>query len=320
MKSLVRRPYWILALALSAVAAAPVAAQSAKPKAPEPIEVTLPTKDGVQLRATYYASSAGRQAVPVVMLHDFNETRAVFDPLARALQNPPIPQNPAAPQIASRAVLTVDLRGHGGSKTAQAANGATQELESNRFQQQDFRAMVDLDMEAVRTFLVQENDAGKLNLNSLGLVGSGMGANVAVIWAAKDWSTPPLPVRKQGQDVKALVLLSPRWNFNGLMLRDPLKFPPIQRQLSVLIAYGAEDKAVAKDCRNMISIFSKHHPEPPADRVQQLKDFFVYAPETRLQGTKLLTSDAFGIGQEIFKFLEARLGSKPFPYSARKNP
>src|SRR5690606_8877489 len=172
----------------------------------------------------------GRQAVPVVMLHDYNETRAVFDPLARALQNPPQPENPAVPQIESRAVLTVDLRGHGGSKTALNANGSTVELESNRFQQADFLAMVDLDMEAVRSFLVEENDAGKLNLNSLGLVGSGMGANVAILWAAKDWAAPPLPVRKQGQDVKALVLLSPRWNFNGLLLRDPMRFPPVQRR------------------------------------------------------------------------------------------
>jgi pimeloyl-ACP methyl ester carboxylesterase len=294
--------------------------QSARAKAPPPVDVTLTTKDGVQLQATYYPSSVGRQAVPIVMLHDFNETRAVFDPLARTLQNPPTPASPAAPQIASRAVLAVDLRGHGGSKTAYDANGSAIELESNRFQQEGFRAMVDLDMEAVRSFLVEQNDAGKLNLNSLGLVGSGMGANVAILWAAKDWSAPPLPVRKQGQDVKALVLLSPRWNFNGLMLRDPLRFPPIQGQLSVLLAYGAEDKAVSKDCENIINILSKHHPEPPADRVEQLKDFFVYAPETNLQGTKLLTSDAFGIGPKIFNFLEARLGRQAFPYSVRKYP
>jgi pimeloyl-ACP methyl ester carboxylesterase len=92
--------------------------QSTRAKAPPPVDVTLTTKDGVQLQATYYPSSAGRQAVPIVMLHDFNETRAVFDPLARTLQNPPTPASPAAPQIASRAVLAVDLRGHGGSKTA----------------------------------------------------------------------------------------------------------------------------------------------------------------------------------------------------------
>jgi pimeloyl-ACP methyl ester carboxylesterase len=249
-----------------------------------------------------------------------NETRAVFDPLARALQNPQLPASPTVPPIASRAVLAVDLRGHGGSKSAQNTGGGRVELDVSRFQQEDFRAMVDLDMEAVRSFLVEENDAGKLNLNSLGLVGSGLGANVAMIWAAKDWAAPPLPVRKQGQDVKALVLLSPRWNLSGLMLREPLRFPPIQREIAVMLAYGADDKEIAKDCQDVIKILSKHHPEPPADRVEQLKDFFVYAPETNLQGTKLLTSDAFGIGQKIFNFLEARLGRQAFPYSARKYP
>lgn len=321
MKSPVRR-YLLTAILLLFTAGMTklASAQPARSKAPPPVDVTLTTKDGVQLQATYYPSSAGKQAVPVVMLHDFNETRAVFDPLARTLQNPPPPASPAAPQIASRAVLAIDLRGHGGSKSAQTASGSTVELQSNRFQPGDFRAMVDFDMEAVRSFLVEQNDAGKLNLNSLGLVGSGMGANVAMLWAEKDWSAPPLPVRKQGQDVKALVLLSPRWNFNGLLLRDPLRFPPIQRQLSILLAYGAEDKEVSKDCQDVIKILSRHHPEPPADRVEQLKDFFVYAPETNLQGTKLLTSDAFGIGPNIFNFLEARLGRQAFPYSVRKNP
>lgn len=297
-----------------------VYAQSARTKAPPPVDVTLATKDGVQLKATYYPSSAGPQAVPVVMLHDLHETRAVFAPLAQALQNPPTPENAAAPQMLSRAVLTVDLRGHGGSKLARGADGTSFELDSNRFQTADFQAMVDLDMEAVRSFLVEENDAGQLNLNSLGIVGSGMGANVAVLWTAKDWATPPLAVRKQGQDVKALALLSPRWNFNGLLLRDPLKFPPVQRQLSVLLAYGADDRNVAKDCQNIEQIFAKYHPEPPADQVQQRKDFFVYAPATNLQGTKLLTSQAFGLGAKIVDFIESRLGSQGFAYSIRKNP
>lgn len=297
-----------------------VFAQPARSRAPAPVDVTLSTKDGVQLRATYYPSSAGPQAVPVIMLHDRQETRAVFAPLALALQNPPIPESEAAPLVLSRAVLAVDLRGHGGSKTARAADGSSVEIDSIRFQQQDYQAMVDLDMEAVRGFLVEQNDAGQLNLNSLGIVGSGMGANVALLWSAKDWATPPLAVRKQGQDVKALVLLSPRWNFNGLLLRDAMKFPPIQRQLSVLLAYGADDRNVAKDCQNIEQIFAKFHPEPPADQVELHKDFFVYTPATNLQGTKLLTSQAFGLGAKIVSFLESRLGSKDFAYSIRKNP
>src|SRR5690606_24011271 len=124
-----------------------------------------------------------------------------------------------------RAVVTVDLRGHGGSKTMLGPGGRMLKLDANRFQTADFLDMVRFDLEAVRQFLIAENDAGKLNLNKLGVVGSGMGANVALLWAARDWAMPPLAARKQGQDVKALALISPRWNFRGLELRDAMKFP-----------------------------------------------------------------------------------------------
>jgi hypothetical protein len=201
-----------------------------------------------------------------------------------------------------------------------APDGAAMELDAARFETEDFAAMVLYDLEAVRSFLVEQNDAGLLNLNKLCVVGSGMGANVAVLWAARDWAMPPLAVRKQGQDVKALALLSPRWNFHGLLLRDAMKFPPIQQQLSMLIAYGAEDRAVAKDCENIVESLSRFHPDPPADQVQQRQTLFVYPEDTNLQGTKLLTSRAFGIGPRLADFIELRLGSKEIPYLQRKKP
>ena len=79
----------------------------------EPEEVKLTTKDGVRLGVTYYASSMGKKAVPVVMLHDYKESRAVFHALAQALHSP------REPNQDSHAVLTVDLRGHGDSTTAE---------------------------------------------------------------------------------------------------------------------------------------------------------------------------------------------------------
>lgn len=298
----------------------PAEAQSPNQRIPQPADVAVSTKDGVQLKLTYYPSNAGRDAVPVVMLHDFSETRAVFDPLARLLQNPQAPENPAAPRVASRAVVTVDLRGHGQSMTAIARDGSVVELDATRFQLGDYQAMVVQDMEAVRSFLVEQNDAGLLNLNKLCVVGSGMGANVAVLWAARDWAMPPLAVRKQGQDVKALALFSPRWNFRGLMLRDAMQFPPVQRELSVLLAFGRADRKLAKECDNIRDIFARQHPEPPADQVQQLKDFFVFDPDTPLQGTKLLNSREFGMDQKVATFVELRLGRREFPWLQRKKP
>jgi len=296
----------------------PAAAQSLRSLPPE--EVTLAAKDGVQLRVTYYPSSAGQDAVPVVMLHDFNESRAVFDPLARLLSNPDGglgQQGPPGTTVnRSRAVVTVDLRGHGDSKTSFGGGAAAGKLDANRFGAGDFQDMVQLDMEAVRSFLVDRNDAGRLNLNALCLVGSGMGANVAILWAAKDWATPPLPVRKQSQDAKALVLLSPRWNYRGLELVQAMKFPPIQRQLSVMLAYGKNDPKVAADCENINKILARYHPEPRPNRADE-QDYFVYAPNTKLQGSELLNTREFGMPAKIARFIEARLGQQHFPYVPR---
>jgi pimeloyl-ACP methyl ester carboxylesterase len=285
---------------------------------PPPTDVAVTTKDNVQLKLTYFPSTAGQDAVPVIMLHDYNETRAVFTPLALALQNPPEPEAASQPKIAPRAVITVDLRGHGDSKNAIAPDGTPVELDASRLKPADLEAMILFDMEAVRSFLVQQNDVGALNLNKLCVLGSGMGANVAVIWAARDWAMPPLAVRKQGQDVKALVLLSPRWNYDGLLLTNAMKFAPIQRQLAILLAYGAEDREVRKDAENMHKIFAKYHPEPPPDQAQRQQDLVMIAEKTNLQGTKLLNNSDSTLGLRIAGFIEANLGKKPIPWLQRK--
>jgi pimeloyl-ACP methyl ester carboxylesterase len=307
-----------------ALLAAQGAAQAPRPgRLAPPGEHSLTTKDGVQIKITYYPSNAGQQAVPVILLHDYNETRAVMEPLAAMLHNPPaavtdlLPQGFGAP--AACAAVTVDLRGHGGSKMAFNA-ADSYELDANHFRLEDFQDMVLYDMEAVRSFLLALNDAGQLNLNKLCIVGAGMGANVALNFAARDWSIPPLAVRKQGQDVKALVLLSPRRVFNGLSSVEPLKFPPIQQDLSIYLAYGAGDRRVARDCEAIVKILERYHPEPPPAQVADRKDLFVFAPDVTLQGTKLLTNEQFGLAPKIAAFVEMRLGTKDFPYTVRKKP
>jgi pimeloyl-ACP methyl ester carboxylesterase len=286
-------------------------AQKSRRVAP-PEDLKLTTKDGVKLAVTYYPSSLGKEAVPIVMLHDFKESRTIFNGLAEALQSP------ASDEGDSRAVITVDLRGHGESTIQVSGDGRTRDLEASRLGVADFQAMWMVDLDAVRKFLVEKNDAGELNLNSLCLLGSGMGANVALYYAAYDWSFPQLPTRKQGQDVKALILASPEWSFRGLPLLRPLKQPDVRRELSFFIVYGDQDPRAKKDANTVYKNLVKYHPEPPRDKARELKDLFLFPLPTKLQGTTLLTTPEFRMLPALDEFIDARLTQRHFPWVSRK--
>ena len=278
---------------------------------PDREDLKLETRDGVSLAATYYPSIAGKEAVPIVMLHDFKETRNVFGNMAIALQD----SNSGG---ASHAVITVDLRGHGESTVQSDRFGRTRELEASRLRPADYQLMVTQDMEAVRRFLVEKNDAGELNLNSLTIIGSGMGANVGIYWAAADWNTPTLATRKQGQDVKALVVSSPEWSFKGLPLVRPLRSPGLQREVSFLITYGEQFSKAKKDANNLIKNLKKYRPDPPPDKVAEWKNLFDVPLPMKLQGTKLLISSETNMLPDIKKFVEVRVEKQDFPWLKRK--
>ena len=285
-----------------------VSAQSSR--AVEPEDVKLTTKDGVRLGATYYASNMGKKAVPVVMLHDYKESRAVYHALAQQLQNP------TEANQDSHAILTVDLRGHGDSTSAQDDfRGRSVEIEADRLKTEDFRDMVTYDMEAVRKFLVTKNDAGELNLNKLCLLGSGLGANVATSWSAVDWSAPELPRIKQGQDVKGLFLASPKLKAHGLSLIKPLKQPGVQREVSLFVVYGEGSSKAKKDAKTIRKNLEKYHPKPKRD---ELSSLVTWPLPTELQGTRLLTDPRFKMLPHINLFIAARLSEQDYEWLQRR--
>ncbi len=267
--------------------------------------VTLSTKDGVRLGASYYPSSRGRDAVPVLMLHDYKESRAIFHNLALSLQNPD------ATSQNSHAVVTLDLRGHGDSRKREDGR----EIAAARLNTKDYRNMVLFDLEAVRKFLVKKNDAGELNLNKLCLLGGGLGANVATSWAAVDWSAPKLPRIKQGQDVKGLFLASPSWSAFGLPLLQPLRQPGVQRQVSLFMVYGAEQKKVTKSVKSIYKNLDKYRPRPPRG---EMPDLIAWPLATELQGTKLLVDPQFEVLTHLRRFLDARLDAQDYPWQKRR--
>jgi pimeloyl-ACP methyl ester carboxylesterase len=290
--------------------------------APPPEVVSLVTKDGVQLQLTYFPSAkrAGtpeaKQVAPVVLLHDHKETRAIFNPLAQRLQT----IGEGKPKEPSFAAITVDLRGHGESTKQIFADGSQVDLDAARLNKQALMAMAAYDMEAVRSFLVGKNDAGELNLNKLCIVGAGMGASVAANWAAQDWAAPPLAIGKQGQDVKALVLISPRWSYNGLSFQAPLRFRELQRNVAWMLVYGAEDPKVKADVERIRKQLARSHPEAKnAAAGQRPSSLQVVALPSKLQGSTLLTKVGGPIEEKVVAFLVQQVAKVPHPWTGRLN-
>ena len=186
---------------------------------PSPVTETLETKDGAVLSCRWYPSpnskEDGKNVVPVMILHGWGGQSSQYDGLATELQKK------------GHAVIVPDLRGHGGSTTLKRPNEAKNVklkiAENGGFEADSRPVAVNLvmdymfryDMERVKAFLTQKNNDGEVNIELLCVVAFEASAIVAVNWAAQDWSWPQYAALKQGQDVKALALISPRIETSG---------------------------------------------------------------------------------------------------------
>jgi pimeloyl-ACP methyl ester carboxylesterase len=279
-------------LAASAVAQAPEADK--KPATPE--NVSFKTADGVLLAATFYPSHRGKDAACVILLHDDGGKRAELDRLARRLQ------------LDGVAVIVPDLRGHGES---------TGEL--NQLRLEDYQAMIARDLEAVKGFLLKRNNAGELNIERLGIVGVHLGAALALNWAALDWSWPELAVGKQGQDVKALALVSPEWSYKGVRIGEAVVEPDIQNELSIFIVAGRRNNKFHGEARRLYNNFAKHHDVSPSQPIEG-RTLFFQSPATTLQGQQLLNEPTIDVETMIAEFVELRLVDPAYTWQMRKPP
>lgn len=291
----------------------PATGQSAIP----PVEtMTLTTKDDVSLSCSYYPGTKGKQTVPIILLHGWEGPRGAGSgkdcaPLAIRLQQQ------------GHAVIVPDLRGHGQSTRRVRADRSDERIERDSLRPNDFREMQN-DVEAVKMFLMEQNNAGKLNIELLCVIGFDLGAVVGMNWVQYDWSIAPLPTLKQGQDVKAFVLISPEQTFKGLAITPALRDANVRGELSCLIAFGTQSSSSATAGRRLYNTLKRSHrpiPETEEER-QQKQDLFLVELDTSLQGTKLLAAPALGLADEIERFIRWRLVNRQgsFPWTDRTRP
>ena len=297
--------------------AATAAKEGDSDKLPESLVVPLETRDGLQMELTYYASTKvkdkkGKDVVPIVMLHGWKGSSADMAGLALSMQ------------MLGHAVIVPNLRGHG---TSTRIRNDAKPIDQALMKKADFDAMVSQDMEAVKRFLIEKNNAQELNIEKLCVVGADMGALVAMNWAVLDWSIPDLLTGKQGKDVKALVLISPPLNFHGVSTAAALASPTVKTVLSVLIIVGAEKGAgkAHDDAQRINKLLAAVRPKPPTDAEEFRKnppDLFFVELKTTLQGAKILedrklSADVIG---DVRDFIDLRLVGKRFPWSMHSDP
>jgi pimeloyl-ACP methyl ester carboxylesterase len=277
---------------------------SSTKKLPSPKEEQLATRDNVELSATFFPSTKGKEAVPVILIPAYKGSQADYKDLAEYLQGQ------------GHAVLAVDLRGQGGS--TKIKGGGTLDLE--KMSSEQYYRMINTDMERFKAFLMEKHNAGELNIDMLCVVGAEMGAIVAMEWARMDWSWPVLATGKQGQDVKALVLISPVSSIKFFKLAQVLSFQPVMRGLSVLILVGKQDSKAVREATRLHSAFKKFHPDVPDEEKAERQDLFFGRLDTSLQGSKLLNAKGLRLEKMIDQFITYRLvnKAKDYPWKERK--
>ncbi|MSR57283.1 MAG: alpha/beta fold hydrolase [Planctomycetaceae bacterium] len=285
-----------------------------------PERKSLQTKDRGAIHITYYRSNAGKNSPVVVLLHMSDGNRLLWEGtngFAELLQHEDF------------AVVTVDLRHHGESKAggATAGGNANQGHDKKKagkvaagpeLKPADYKAMVEYDMAAVKNFIYEEHQAGNLNMNKLGIVGPEMGASVAFEYAAVDWNKSPHNDGQpgfqtpRGQDVRALVLISPQTSFQGLKiskivkeLRDP------RRGIAFLVCFSKDDpddKGQAQVIFDQLKV-----------RAEDDKRMYKYDFDGKLRGTQLLGSRGGKFEQTMLAFFNEHLKKLDSPWRDRES-
>jgi pimeloyl-ACP methyl ester carboxylesterase len=267
------------------------------------VERVLPTADDWQIYITYYPTFAQKEAdakkTPVIiLLHGDKENRLVWEGekgLAPRLQRDGF------------AVITVDLRKHGQSTNVGRASGDSpaggKNTEGTNLTGDDYTGMVEQDLEAVKKFIFEQNQLKKLNMNKIGIVGAESSAAVAVCFAGNDWKKEPYDdaasedmKTPRGQDVRALVLLSPPQKTKGILYTDALaEVRNPDYNVAFLTLYGKLNRADAAAINTHKRLFG--NTKANKDRI------YLIGYKTNLRGTDLLGKqiDAESTIVEFFK-------------------
>lgn len=256
--------------------------------------------DGRAIHYTYFpaiATGEGTEnAAVVILLHGKSSDRLVWEQKGAGKTGKSFA---IVLQDQGYAVISVDLRKHGQSKAEDEKDVI---LRPN-----DYKAMLG-DLEAIKAFLHDEHQAKRLNINKTAIIAADDMAPVAVAYAHLDWQkrphddapvTDPAARTPRGQDIRALVLLSPSQTAGAVNILGPMKaLRDPAFAISLFVAYGtqdSEDRGTSKSLERIMLGSPKNK-----DRVY-LKEY-----EVKFRGTDL-TAKSILVEVPILQFLDQHL-------------
>ena len=241
--------------------------------------------DGTPLAASYYPSRLGNSAPAVMLIHETGRSRKDFEDPVEDLKG----QGLAAHlQGLGYAVFSMDLRWQGQNpRRALTADERPKLLE---------------DLQAGYFFLVDRHNRGDLNLEKLGVVALGDGANLVTSWAIQP--SAAITIEGKPSDVSALALISPNPEGFGYILRHGLT--TLAPRVPILLIAGERDNASKDAVQSVRQVLQ---------RVRLSKtEFFPSA----LHGYKLLRLEP-KITSTLVHFLETTLKNRPVEWEPKYN-
>ncbi len=265
------------------------------------------------IRFTYYPALASgkfdsrevKNAPVLILLHGRGGRRDFWDKTSAF----PGTNKAFAPilQAQGYAVLALDVRKHGDS----APEG------NNKILAQDYEAMVG-DLIAIKEFLFAEHQKQALNMRKLGIIAMDDLCPVAATYAEYDWLQPPyddhaIPAKRtpRGQDVKALVFISPSVNAGRVQLTKPLRYlsnPSLR--IAFQVVSGKKDRNHSK-ARSIYKFFS-------GKKANERRIEFVEL-NTNEKSKNLFGNPRIQVEVRIVKFLNDHLRNLDIPWQDRRS-
>lgn len=284
---------WIALVLCGSLGQLSVAQDKTAPKKGE--SKMLTTKDGWNLAITYYQSTREKDAAVVVLVPGKNDNQAMWAAFAADLN-----------KVHDFAVITVDLRKQPKGKTTPPMN-AVAAAKNPMVSKFDVEAMIALDLEQVKRFIYEEHQEKKLNMRRLALVGSDTSTAIVLQYAGYDWSklphddAPTLAARTpKGQDVQAVVLLSPVDQLTGINLAPVL--PQLKLAgVACMQVYGTKNKKDVEVADKFYQALGglKDKPKDDKEKEKAAKQLLLPIDNAVTKGIELLTKPVVVGNQQV---------------------